>query len=128
MTTGENADFFHVAENAYHFLGTSGSLGFPKMQVWHYPDRARSGWQYPLEQSCQNVERAEPLTRQIQHFARVVRGEETPVVDARDGAQSLAVALAILQSSQEHAPIRVATAAAAAGTTAFQGRRLTGRP
>ena len=32
-TTGENPHYFRADENSYHFLGTAGSLSFPRMEV-----------------------------------------------------------------------------------------------
>ena len=43
---------------------------------------------------------AQPLITQLEHFCRVVGGEEKPLVDDRDGARSLAVALAVLESTR----------------------------
>jgi predicted dehydrogenase len=107
MTSGENPDYFHVRENCYHFLGTDGSLGFPRMELWRYTDRDRSGWGHVLEKSCRDVDHSDPLTLQMQHFCRLVRGDEAPVVDVRDATQSLAVALAVLESIERCIPIKV---------------------
>ena len=43
-TTQENPDYFHSAENCYHFLGTEGSFAFPRMEMWKFVDEARMGW------------------------------------------------------------------------------------
>jgi len=106
-TTGENPHYFRAEENCYHFLGTAGSLAFPSMQIWRYPDAARTGWQHPLETSRHDVVEADPLQSQLEHFRRVVRNEEQPVVDARDGMQSLAVAVAVLESAERGVPVEV---------------------
>jgi predicted dehydrogenase len=37
--------------------------------------------------------------RQLRHFGRVIRGEESPRVTARDAMRTLAVCLAVLQSA-----------------------------
>ena len=104
-TTGENPYYFHADENCYHFFGTSGSLAFPQMELWRYADDNQSGWQHPMEKSRRKVTRTDPLASQLEHFCRVVRGEELPIVDGRDGTRSLAVALAVLESVQRQAPI-----------------------
>lgn len=44
---------------------------------------------------------------QLEHFCRVVRGEEEPLVDGRDGTRSLAVALAVLRSARHQVPVVV---------------------
>lgn len=108
-TTGENPQYFHADENCYHFLGTLGSLAFPSMDLWRYADPAEPGWQHPMEVSRQEVVRADPLVSQLEHFCRVVRGEESPLVDARDGTRSLAVALAVLESARRQGQVEVST-------------------
>jgi predicted dehydrogenase len=106
-TTHENPLYFHTDENCYHFFGTLGSLAFPRMELWRYADPVRAGWQHPLERSRREVNGTQPLRSQLEHFCRVVRGEERPLVDGRDGARSLAVALAVLESARRHAPVEL---------------------
>ena len=104
-TTHENPYYFHTDENCYHFLGTLGSLAFPRMELWRYADANQLGWQHPMEQSRHKVTQADPLKSQLEHFCGVVRDEEQPIVDSRDGTRSLAVALAVLESIQREVPI-----------------------
>ena len=78
------------------------------MELWRHADRTREGWHHPLVRSRRRVEGADPLLIQLEHFYRVVRGEEEPFVDARDGARSLAVALAVLESAQRQSPVALA--------------------
>ena len=103
----ENPMYFPTDENCYFFLGTLGSLAFPRMEIWRYADTQRSGWQYPMEQSRSEVERTDPLISQLKHFCRVIRGEESPLIDGRDGARSLSVVLAVLESIKRQAPVVV---------------------
>ncbi|MBI9083292.1 MAG: Gfo/Idh/MocA family oxidoreductase [Desulfobacterales bacterium] len=102
---GENPLYFRTEENCYHFLGTSASLAFPRMELWRYADANRKGWQHPMERSQIAVGEADPLKVQLEHFCRVVRGEDEPVVNARDGAETLAVALAVQRSASKGIPI-----------------------
>jgi predicted dehydrogenase len=105
--THENPYYFHTDENCYHFFGTLGSLAFPRMELWHYADQARMGWQHPLERTRRKVKEADPLTSQLEHFCQVVRGKEKPLVDGRDGTRSLAVALAVLESVRRQGPVEL---------------------
>ncbi len=105
-TTGENPLYFNVSENSYYFTGTEGALAFPRMELWKYPDRNRRGWQHPVNKSVVAVTRADSLTVQLAHFCEVVRGTWPPLVDARDGARSLAAALAVLESISTNKPVR----------------------
>ncbi len=107
LASGENPYYFHTSQNCYYFLGSRAALAFPRMELWRYADPARAGWQHPLEKARRKVTRADPLTLQLEHFCRVVRHEESPLVDGRDGARSLAVALAVLESVGRQAPIVV---------------------
>jgi predicted dehydrogenase len=93
-------------ENCYHFMGSAASLAFPKMELWRYADAKRQGWDHPLQRLEIPVSAVDPLEAQLAHFCRVVRGQEAPLVDARDGANSLAVALAIQESARTGKPIR----------------------
>jgi predicted dehydrogenase len=106
-TSGENSLYSHVPENAYYFLGTEGALAFPKMELWRYPADRLRGWQHPLQKTVRAVAPADSLTNQLDHFCDVVEGTQPPVVDASDGARSLAAALAVLESSATNMPVRL---------------------
>ncbi len=99
-TTGENAIYSHAAESCYHFVGTAGSLAFPRMELWRYPEGAPRGWTHPLE--CRRIEVAvaDPLQAQLEHFCRVIRGEQEPLIGPEDASRSLAVALAARASAE----------------------------
>ena len=104
-TSRENPLYFHTNENCYYFLGTSGSLAFPQMHLWRYIDSNSTGWQHELRRVECPVETRDALTEQLSHFCEVVRGNEDPLVDAEDGAQSLKVALAVIESADKNLPI-----------------------
>ena len=99
-TTAENPAYFHAAENCYHFVGTGGSLAFPKMELWRYPGGAAHGWTHPLECLPLEIEAADPLEAQLEHFCRVIRAEEQPLIGPEDATRSLAVALAAQESTR----------------------------
>ena len=109
LTTHENPLYSHTDENCYYFFGTQGSLAFPRMELWRYTADDRAGWQHPLETSSRDVTQGDPLELQLEHFCRVVRGEEKPLVDGKDGACSLAAVLAVLESIERRVPIAVPT-------------------
>ncbi len=58
-------------------------------------------------QRAQDLEKQDPLVAQLHHFCEVVRGERTPIVDAVEGARSLAAALAVLESAATNRPVRL---------------------
>ena len=43
----------------------------------------------PLTRRTLPVTRADPYPRQLHHFARVIRGEEAPVIDVAEGTRTL---------------------------------------
>lgn len=105
----ENPYYFHTDENCYHFFGTRGALGFPKMDLWSYSESDRLGWQHPLSKSEMLVVRADPLEAQLKHFCRVVKGQAYPMVDGRDAARSLAIVLGVLESMDTKVPVLIET-------------------
>ena len=108
ISTGENPYYFHTSQNCYYFLGSDGALAFPRMELWRYGDSVRAGWQYPLSQAYHKVTSVDPLVLQLKHFCQVIRGAESLLVDAEDGARSLALALAVQESIDRKAPVLVA--------------------
>jgi predicted dehydrogenase len=104
-TTGENPIYFRANEDCYHFVGTTGALAFPTMQLWRYADPQRIGWQHSMTIDRVTVESADPLVRQLDHFCRVIRGEEVPAVSAAEGTRALAIILALLQSAASNQPV-----------------------
>jgi predicted dehydrogenase len=79
-------------------------LSVPRLDIWSY-DAKRSWWE-PLRTQRLVAAVEDPLRRQIQHFCRVVRREEAPVIDARDGMATLRVVLAALESARAGKPVR----------------------
>lgn len=106
LTSGEDSSFPNNDQNHLMLLGTEGSLAVPRMELWRHPGGRESGWRGALERSTLGVSAASPLERQLQHFGRVVRGDEAPLVTARDGLRSLALALAIEASGRLGHPVR----------------------
>lgn len=101
MTSGENKAYpFYADDYAYHIAGTSGSLDLPNMRTRLYPAGRSASWWLPFEDQVLLTQRDDPLRRQIDHFAKVIRGEAVPVVSAYDGYRNMVVLDAILRSAQ----------------------------
>ncbi|WP_319477904.1 Gfo/Idh/MocA family oxidoreductase [Marispirochaeta aestuarii] len=107
QTMGENDFFYQGKGNIYHFLGDQGSLAFPEMLKISYEDKSRAGWQYPLKLERLNLRSADPYPAQMEHFCRVVRGEETPRTSGEDALRSLKVTMAVMDSGVNHRPVEV---------------------
>ena len=103
ITSGEAPNYPQRPENCYFFAGTEASLTVPKLELWHYP--GESGWGAPLASESIAVEHADPLVRQLQHFCRVIRGEEQPRVSGADATRTLAATLAVHEAAQTRRPV-----------------------
>jgi predicted dehydrogenase len=86
-------------DDCYLVAGTFGSLAVPTMRLARYPTAADQSWHKPLAQSRLPLERADPLERQMAHFADVVEGKAAPLVTARDGLANLRVVDAIVEAA-----------------------------
>jgi len=107
-TSRESAITPYELENCFLIAGTRGGLSIPQLQHWSY-DKADSAWADPLTRRTLPVRHADPYPRQLHHFARVIRGEEKPVIDAAEGARTLAATLAIAESARAGTPVTVAS-------------------
>lgn len=87
-------------EDAYVVMGTNGSLAVPTMRLKYYESDADRSWWKPYREKTFPLDRADPLARQVAHFARVIRGEEQPLVTGRDGLQNLRVVDAIAEAAK----------------------------
>jgi predicted dehydrogenase len=96
----------HENENCFIIAGTKGGLAIPTLQHWFY-DKPDGAWTDPLTRRTLAVNRADPYPLQLRHFARVIRGEEAPVIDVAEGTRTLAATLAITQSAKTGRPVRV---------------------
>jgi len=101
QTSGENKEYAaYPDEDAYVIIGDRGSLGVPTMRLHAYARDDDRSWYKPFKSETFPLERADPLARQIVHFGKVIRGEETPLVTGRDGLQNLRVVDAIAQAAK----------------------------
>jgi predicted dehydrogenase len=108
-TTGENPLIPRDFGNCYQFFGTKASLLFPQLKKLFYSDPAKCGWHHPISEQGVNVLAGDdPYVKELRHFARVIRGEESPRISGEDGRRTLEVALAVQRSSETGQPVRVA--------------------
>ena len=105
LTSGENPIYAHSGQDCYYLCGTQASLAFPSMTLWRYADGQEPGWYRPLQRDQLDVEGADPLVAQLAHFCRVIRGEESPLIDGWDGLRTLAATLAVLESARRKTPV-----------------------
>ncbi|MCZ7854653.1 Gfo/Idh/MocA family oxidoreductase [Agrobacterium salinitolerans] len=100
LNSGENPLFPVSRENSYRFFGTEGSLEFPDLHLWRYRVDGEAGWTQPISREGRVVQAATDAYRlQLQHFTRVITGEEEPLVSGEDGMRSLQATAAIFDSA-----------------------------
>jgi predicted dehydrogenase len=106
QTSQEDESFAaYPDEDCYIVAGTDGSLAIPTMRLKTWGNGDERSWRKRLENKTVEVERADPLERQLQNFCAVIRGEADPVVTARDGLQNLRVVEAIKQAARDGAAV-----------------------
>jgi predicted dehydrogenase len=98
LTAGENSAYPQCVADCYLIAGTEGSLAVPSLRLWRYGKD--QGWNAPLIEEQAAVEPADPYEMQLRHFCAVVRGEEPPLVTARDAGVTLAVTCAIHEAAR----------------------------
>ena len=97
LTAAENPAYPPTGQSCYFIGGTHGSIELPNAKIWTNPN-ARSWWE-PISATRYPVSHEDPLARQIAQFVRVIRGEEPPLVSAREGLKTLEVIDAVQRSA-----------------------------
>lgn len=97
MTTGENPAYPRSDEHCYLIGGTHGSLALPELDL--RTAQGTRSWYAPFDLTRPGIPAEDPLARQVSQFARVIRGEEAPLVSGRDGLETLRVIEAVKRSA-----------------------------
>jgi predicted dehydrogenase len=109
QTSQENKAYpSHDDEDCYVLTGTNGSLSVPTMRLKTYPRPEDRSWWKPFEVGTVGMVRDDPLKHQMEHFGRVARGEEAPLVSARDGLNNLRVTEAIVEAAARGCAVALA--------------------
>ncbi|CAG1963054.1 unnamed protein product [Fusarium graminearum] len=93
--TGENPEIPKTGQDFYRIFGTDGSLSVPDMTQWSYKGRDKKSWHSELAQEQADVPPRVPFDDQLEHFVKVVKGEEAPSCTAKAGLAALVVCEAI---------------------------------
>jgi len=106
QATGENHPTFPENEqNPSRFFGTEAAMEFPRLKIWRHEGAV--DWHSPLNAEDLTLPKVDVYTEQIAHFARVIRGEEAPIITADDASRSLAVTLAVVEAAGTGKAVRL---------------------
>jgi predicted dehydrogenase len=100
IASGQALYFPHQPEDCYFIGGRKASLAVPTMNLWRHEEHG-GNWQQPLVRKHLAKDRSLTYVNQLEHFIAVIRGEQAPLVTARDGAMTLAAILAVDLASRE---------------------------
>lgn len=103
MTSGENPAYPQADQDCYLIGGTHGSLALPSLTL--RTAQGERSWYSPFDIRRIDFADDDPLARQVSQFARVIRGQEPPLVSGREGLETLRVIEAVKQSAATGARI-----------------------
>ncbi len=98
-TTGENPMYPRdPAQDCIFVAGTLGSLAVPTLRLWR--QEGEPSWTRPFLTERLEVNAADPLVRQLDHFCDVIERRVEPLVTAADAVRTLAVTLAVREAAR----------------------------
>ncbi|KAH8201400.1 hypothetical protein TruAng_004400 [Truncatella angustata] len=106
--TGENPTIPQSGQDFYRIFGSEASLSVPDMSVWSYKEVEKS-WNSGLVTEYAKVSHGVPFELQINHFCKVVRGEEDPSCTAQAGLAALIVCQAIKEAMENSTTVELET-------------------
>ena len=95
--TGENPIIPKAGRDFYRIFGTEGTLSVGDMKVTRHSAGEKS-WTSKLQETDVKLGKEVPLDAQVEHFVRVVRGEEVPRCSGEDGLRAVVVCSAIKEA------------------------------
>ncbi|MGI9421134.1 MAG: Gfo/Idh/MocA family protein [Geminicoccaceae bacterium] len=98
QASGENLPVFpENDENPTRLFGTEAAMEFPRLRIWRHDGAV--DWNSPLASEELALPKLDVYTKQLAHFARVIRGEEAPIITGEDASRSLAATLAVIEAA-----------------------------
>ncbi|KAF2712419.1 NAD(P)-binding protein [Pleomassaria siparia CBS 279.74] len=105
--TGGNPTIPKVGQDFYRIFGSSASLSVPQMMKWTHPDGVNTWNSRPHYEILEVPEMKIPFKLQIEHFVKVIRGEEKPSCSGIEGLRAVLVCEAIRKSMQDNLPVDI---------------------
>ncbi len=99
LTAHENPVYPATNQSCYLLGGSTGGLSLPDMRLWRYV--AEPDWWTPIHAHNMSYCKKDPLIAQMEHFAKVVKGLESPLVSGVEGMRSLQVVEAVAVSADQ---------------------------
>jgi predicted dehydrogenase len=110
LTARENPSYPPTSESCYLIGGSEGGMSLPDLRVWRHEETR--DWWTPISATSLKYGKEDPLSIQMTHFARVIAGEEAPLVSGIEGLKSLEVVEAIALSSETGRAVAIASLSA----------------
>lgn len=107
MTARENPAYPATNESCYLIGGSKGGMSLPDLRIWQHDDHL--DWWQPISARSMLYNTEDPLVTQMQHFARVIKGIDAPLVSGIEGLRSLEVVEAVAQSSATNREIFISS-------------------
>jgi predicted dehydrogenase len=85
--TGENPHIAATRQDMWWITGTRGGISFPSLTRWGGAEH----WGEAARPQRHQAARVAPLATQLDHFIKVIRGIEAPLITVEDAARSLKV-------------------------------------
>ncbi|KAL4886482.1 NAD(P)-binding protein [Aspergillus karnatakaensis] len=97
------------ASDCYRIFGTGGSLSVPDLTRWSYEGKEVMGWEGEIGVEKVPVLGAgvKPFDAQLEHFVRVVRGEEEVECSVGDGVRALRVVRGVRESLESGRAVEI---------------------
>lgn len=105
--TGENPLIPKTGQDFYRIFGTDGSLSVPDMTEWSYKGKDKKSWHSELVREEAAVSLRVPFDDQLEHFVKVVNGEEKPSCTANAGLAALVVCEAIKEALAANTTVNI---------------------
>jgi predicted dehydrogenase len=110
MGSGEQDQYPRQSTQSHFLSGTHGSLSLPDLAYWSY--KGQRSWHAEISKEQTFVHKADPYTGQLEHFAAVIAGTETPLCSALDGLRTLQATLAVSEAAASGQAVTLQHAAA----------------
>jgi predicted dehydrogenase len=99
LASGENAAVPRTGQNTTRFMGTKAALDFPNLTLWHHGE-VTPDWNHAMVSEDLSEPIEDAYVAQMAHFAAVIRGTQSPRINARDATETLRATLAVFDAAK----------------------------